>query len=97
MEEEADEDEEDEGLHSPPHKKIRTENIVLDEEEAEIASGLRPVHETRRDAPQLEEDMTMGQDVDSAGSEGEGGGGGGAVDDYNGDRSTGFENNGVCP
>ena len=97
MEEEAEEDEEDEGLYSPSPKRRRTETMVLDEEEAEIASGFRPVHETRRDASQLEEDKTISHDVDSAGAEGEGGGVGGAVDDYSGDGGSGFENNGACP
>ena len=97
MDKEADEEEEDEDeeLYTQPSKKQRTETMVLDEEEAEIASGLCPVHETSRGALQLE------KDVDSAGAESEGngegdGGVGGAVDDYSGDRGTGFENNGAC-
>lgn len=101
MEEEADDDEEDEELYSHPPKKRRTEPMVLDEEEAEIASGLRPVHETRQDASQLQMNKTISEDVDSAGAESEGnveanGGVGGAVDDYSGDGGTGFENNGAC-
>ena len=100
MEEEADDDEEDE-LNSRPSKKICTEAMVLDDEEAEIASGLRPLREASRDASQLEKDKTISEDVDSAGAESEGnaegnGGVGGAVDDYSGEGGTGFENNGAC-
>jgi hypothetical protein len=101
MEEEADDDKEDEELNSGPSKKRRREHMVLDEEEEEIASGLRPSHETSRDASQLEKDKTISEDVDSAGAESEGnvevnGAVGGAVDDFSGDGGTGFENNGAC-
>jgi hypothetical protein len=89
MEAEANENEE-EGF--PPPKRIRTEAVVLDDEESEIASGLRPIS---RVGSQLD------QDVDSAGADGEGEGeesdqGEGAVDDYSGDGRNGFEDNGVC-
>jgi hypothetical protein len=94
-EEEADDDKEDE--ESRPSKKTRREPMVLDEEEEEIASGLRPSHETKRNASQFEKDKTVNDDFDSAGAESEGNGAvGGAVDDYSGDGATGFENNGAC-
>jgi hypothetical protein len=96
MEEEINEDEgSQEDEDSPPSKRIRTETMVLDEEENEIASGLRPIHETSRVPSQLEQDKTRSQYGNSgSGSEDEGGGG---VDDHNGDGHTGFEDNGVCP
>jgi hypothetical protein len=93
MDEEANEDEGDEDMCSPSPKRIRTEPLALDDEEAEIASGLRPVHGTSQVASQLEEDKTMGQDDDSAGAEDEAD----AVNEYSGDGGTGFENNGACP
>lgn len=101
MEEEGDEDDINLEEESPPPKRIRTETLVLDEDEAEIASGLRPLPETSRHATQLEKDKTTIEDAESAGAESESnvegnGGVGGAVDDYSGGGGTGFENNGAC-
>lgn len=88
MEAEADENDE-EGF--PPPKRIRTEAVVLDDEESEIASGLRPISQV---GSQLD------QDVDSAGADGggeeESDEGEGLVDDYSGEGHNGFEDNGVC-
>ena len=102
---EDDEDNEDQEDDRQPRKRTRTKSMVLDDEEAEIASGLslaRP--ETRQVASQLELDKTRRQDVGSAGTddEDENGVRGGeqgeqAGDDYGGDGHTGFEDNGVCP
>jgi hypothetical protein len=90
MDEEINDEEGFEEEESPPAKRLRTETIVLDEEEAEIASGLRPILGTERAAPQLEEDDTGSQ---NGGDSGEGG----AVEDLRGDGyGAGFEDNGVC-
>jgi hypothetical protein len=100
--EENDEENEDQEDDVHPRKRTRTKSMVLDDEEAEIASGLslaRP--ETRQDASQLELDRTRSQDVGSAGIDDENEddvrGGEQAGDDYSGDGHTGFEDNGVCP
>jgi hypothetical protein len=101
MEEEANDDGVSEVEDSLPSKRRRIEAIGLDDEEAEIASGLRRVHDTDG-ALQLEQDKTGRQDGGSGdGEEDDEGsgkvGGTGAVDDYSGDTNTGFEDNGVCP
>jgi hypothetical protein len=96
MQEEANEDEENQDEDSPPSKKTRTESLVLDDEEAKIASGLR---ESSRAASQLER-YNRTQDGVSGMGEGDDEGseqGGSAVDDYSGDGVTGFEDNEVCP
>ena len=99
MEKESNGDEGDEEMDPPPAKRFRTEAMILDEEEADIASGLRPVHETRKDVSHLEEDTTISQDLSFVGSEDElySEGVGDAVNNYRGDGGTEFENNGVCP
>jgi hypothetical protein len=106
MEEEANDNDGSDVDDPPPSKRKRTEALTLDEDEAEIASGLSRIHDADRAASQLEQDRTGRKDGDSGygeedgqGSEkgGGGGGGGGAFDDYSGDGHTGFEDNGVCP
>lgn len=99
MEKESNRDEGDEEMNPPSPKRFQTEAMILDEEEADIASGLRPIHETRKDVSHLEEDMTISQDLDSVGTEDElyGEGVGDAVNNYSGDGGTEFKNNGVCP
>jgi hypothetical protein len=91
MQEEANGDEENEEEDSRPSKKTRNESIVLDEEEAQIASGLR---ESSR---QVAMDRARSEDVDSrmdADDDEQGEQVGAAIDDYGG---TEFDNNGVCP
>jgi hypothetical protein len=105
MEEEDDEDNEDQEDDSQPRKRTRTKSMVLDDEEAEIATRLslaRP--ESRQAASQLELDKTRSQDVGSAGTDEEDEDdvrgvehGEQAGDDNRGDGNTGFEDNGVCP
>ena len=91
MQEESNGDEINEEEDSHPSKKTRTESIVLDEEEAEIAFGLC---ESSR---QVVVDRARSEDGGSRKGEGddeEGDQGGAALDD---DYSGEFENNGVCP
>jgi hypothetical protein len=90
MDEEGNESEGSHEEDSLPKKKIRTEAMVLDAEETEIASGLRPIQGTSRTASQFEQDETGSQ-------------GGGSGADVNGegagevdDLDNGFEDNGVC-
>jgi len=96
-----DEDEDSQDEVFPPAKRVRKEHMVLDEDEAGIASGLRPMLGTSEAASRFEQDETERQDGDAgAQAEVNGGGikqGGGAVDDFSGDgNDTGFSDNGVC-
>lgn len=89
MEEETNEDEISEE-DFPPSKRRRTEPMVLDDEETEIASGLRPIPGTSRAVSRFEEDETQSQDGSDSGVEKEGD----AVDGVGLDA--GFQDNGVC-
>lgn len=91
MEEEAKEEEGDEE-DSPPKKRVRTGIMILDEEEADIASGLRPIQKKRPSVSSLQEDMDGSQIGPDSGAEN----GEGTVDDHSGDgHGVLFENNGV--
>lgn len=94
MEEEGKEDEASEGESSRPRKKKRIEPIALDNEEAEIAFGLRRNHDAGGAPSQLEQDGDL---ADGEEDGDESGRGADVVDDYSGDGHTaGFEDNGVC-
>lgn len=85
MDEEANEGEGSQEEDNPPTKRVRTEAMVLDCDEVDIASGLRPIQGTSRAA----------QDKDDSGAEGDGERSNDF--DFSGDgRGTGFEDNGVC-
>lgn len=72
-------DVEDDDSH--PTKRNRKEGMALDDEETQIASGLKPIS--------LDQDETRSQDGDVDEQSG--------VDDFGGDgHGTGFEDNGVC-
>jgi len=101
MDEELDDDEDSQEEVLPPAKRFRKEPMVLDEEEAGIASGLRPICGTSEAASRLEQDETQSQDGDAGAPAevyGEGAKqGGGVVDDFRGDgNDVGFSDNGVC-
>ena len=86
----------------PPSKKVRSETLVLDDEETEIASGLRPI-KRRSAAIQSDEDdagsLNGNQndgDIDVEGGDAVDDFRHDAVDDFNGQGlNSGFENNGV--
>jgi hypothetical protein len=87
MEEETNYDEGREEEDTPPvKKKQRTETMVLDDEEADLASALRPIRRTKQAESKFNDDETGSQD---------GGDSGVAVDDFSGDGAE-FEENGVC-
>lgn len=89
MEEETNYSEGHEEEDTPPvKKKQRMETMALDNEEADLASALRPIHMTKQAESKFNDDETGSQD---------GGDSGAAVDDFSGDGyGAEFEDNGVC-
>jgi hypothetical protein len=85
MQEETNEDEEDEEEDSPPTKRVRSETMVLDDDEVEIASGLRPIRGTSQAAGSQD-----------GGDSGVGGESDAVEDDGDDGHIAGFEDNGVC-
>ena len=93
MDEETNGKEGSEEEDSPPAKRTRTGTVVLDDEEAEIVSKLRPILHvgTSQAVSQLEERQTRSQDGGDSGAEIE------RDDDVSGDEyGGGLEDNGVC-
>jgi hypothetical protein len=90
MEQEGNDDEGIQDEDIPHAKRIRMEAMVLDADEIEIASGLRPISSIHRAVSHLPEDEARNQDGDS-GAQGEG-----DMGDSNDDGAIGFEDNGVC-
>ena len=92
MEEEAKDDEDSEEEGSPLKKRVRTGVMVLDNDEANIASSLRPIQRKSPSISLLQESTDGSQNSGDSGKEKEEG----TVDDYSGDRlGVVFENNGV--
>jgi len=92
MEEEAKDDEDSEEEGSPLKKRVRTGVMVLDNDEANIASSLRPIQRKRPSISPFQEGTDGNQNSGDSGKEKEGG----TVDDYSGDGlGVVFENNGV--
>lgn len=89
MEEEEEDD--NEGLEEEyrPTKRIRSETMVLDAEEAQIASNLQPIHTTSGTVQPLDEDEIGMLDFEDEKE-------GGAVGDISGEHGAAvFEDNGV--
>lgn len=84
-EEEEDIESQDENAH--PTKKLRSQVMNLDSGEAEIASGLRPIYGTSRNASHSQQAETQSRDeVD-----------GEQDNNFSDGRGTGFDDNDVCP